>query len=95
MQIERRGKYPGVKVHLDEDECKQLAALATSEPLTGNKTSKVVMKLAGKIAAQLKEDKTTLQARTEEEIITELQTERDKAIEKLSKLAAGKAWNSK
>lgn len=102
MEIERRGKFPGVKIHLDPAEVKAIGPLASFlekidpiKSVDARPGQKVVIKLASKIAQQLKEDSSTLQQRTPEEIRTELETERDKAIEKLARLDAGKKWSSK
>lgn len=89
MEIERRGKFPGIKVHLDKDEVEMLKS-PDSQPARN-----LVMKLSKKISKQLIEDPSTLQQRSQDEIRTELETERDKAIEKLAKLSAGKQWSSK
>lgn len=102
MNIEKRGKYPGVKVHLNPEEVGIITALNT---LAGKiitftpdvKEIKRVLKLLAKLAKMIKdleeEEPALLAERTPEEIRATLEEERDKAIEKLAKMNAGLLWN--
>lgn len=96
-EVERRGKYPGVKVHFDPEEIKKLTALADYLNVelieaTEVKGRKMLIKLAGKIKLVMEEDPSTLDERTPEEIIQVLEKERDSAIAKLAKIGAGQDW---
>lgn len=90
MKIEPRGKYPGVKVHLDEKECE---AVLTDAKKTDKKAFlEFGLKLASKIFKLQQEKPNLLDARTDEEIRAELEEERDKAIKKLAAMDEGKDW---
>lgn len=96
MNIERRGKYPGVKVHLDEKETREVLDVLFKVMVTAptQRAFKIVAKMAKLIDLELTKDPSLLDPRTPEEIRAELITERDKAIEKLSRLDAGIVWNA-
>lgn len=103
MEIERRGKYPGVKVHLNPEEIEAVKALSVIlatksawEPgntLLTKSGRKLVIKIAEKIAEELAADPLLLAPRNEEDIRTVLIKERDSAIAKLAKMDQGVAWN--
>lgn len=100
MEIERRGKYPGVKVHLDPEEIEAINKLADFlkiiDPVKSTSArpgQKLIIKLDSKIAAQVAEDPTTLAKRTEDEIRATLEKERDSAIKKLAAMDDGKEWH--
>lgn len=103
MTLERRGKYPGVKIHLDEVETRRVLdilfnpqALTPTHPSTAAPAHafKFVAKMAKLIEKELVADPTLLDQRTIEEITLELTTERDKAIAKLAKIQEGQSWNA-
>lgn len=85
MKLERRGKYPGVKVHLEPEEC---SAMVDGETTPHLKLRKLIRKA-------MIEDPSLFSERSEDEIQEELKEERDKALLKLSNIKKGKKWNSK
>ena len=99
MNIERRGKYPGVKIHLDEVETRRvLDVLFGPGPVGAIQAAnafKIVAKMAKLIEKELVEDPALLDARTEAEILAELLLEREKANEKIARIEAGLMWNGK
>jgi hypothetical protein len=86
VKIEKRGKYPGVKVHLDRDEVRVFLGQMGGYP-------DLVAKLRREIEKELKEHPDLLEERTPEQIKEELQLELRKAQEKLAKMEQGKQWN--
>jgi hypothetical protein len=104
MKIEPRGKYPGVKVHLDEEECQELLKGAADNPGGSKKGNGGFMdhevrilagfavKLARKIRQLQIEMPELLDERTEEQIRKELEIERDKSAKKLAAMDKGKDW---
>lgn len=98
MKIEKRGKYPGVKVHLEPDEAKVYIQFAKDITTSGQKLKgdityvSLSAKLGTKISKLIEEDPTLLEARTEEEIKHELEVELESAQLKLKALNKGKDW---
>ena len=94
MKMERRGKYPGVKIHFEKKHCERIIALA-KDPLNPDLKA-AVDKMFAKLSKQLYdlsvEDPKLLEERTEEEIIAELEEEKKKSELKLAQLANGKDW---
>ncbi len=100
MKLEPRGKYPGVKIHLDE---KEVEALKVSGQLIGGEPIpnltvdhpfyRFGQKLSRKIHALMAEHPDLLMPRTPEQIKAELQLEQQKAADKLAKMAEGAKWN--
>ena len=82
MKIESRGKYPGVKIHLDPDECKGIINFADDNKLRKN------------LMALIKDSPNVFSERTPEEIAAVLKDEQDEATRKLELIHAGKKWNS-
>lgn len=91
MKIERRGKYPGVKLHLDGEECKAL--IDPNAPIAawgiGNTIAKDIRKA---VAKAIKEDPTLLEERTEEEIKATLMKEYVESEKKLAHIKDGLDW---
>ena len=87
MKLERRGKYPGVKVHLEPEEC----SAVTDD--VGICCPPIIKKLRKLIKRAMKDDPSLFDDRTDDEIREELEVERDKSIEKLEKLNGGGKWN--
>jgi hypothetical protein len=96
IKLERRGKYPGVKVHLDKDQCLVVQRYMTAPRPDGAKAAfkALTAEIAETINALLTDDPSVLEERTEEQIIKELEIERQKSEAKLKKLAAGKDWKT-
>ena len=95
MKIEKRGKYPGVKIHLEPDEVAVLTKLATDFKAIGKPLSDVLdyftlsVKMGKKILKQVTADPSMLIERTPAQVTEALL--RDKAkIE--AQLAAGEGW---
>lgn len=104
MKLESRGKYPGVKVHLEPDECemvmdlardlsqlKMLPYIVETGLVQGQTTSwfTVVAKMGKKMLALLKEHPDMLTERTPDQVKAALLKDQGK-IEK--QLAAGADW---
>ena len=85
MKLERRGKYPGVKVHLEKDECVLLM-----EP-KGNWLP-LVTKLIKNLTKLAKEEPTLLEDRSEEEILATLSKEAIESDLKLKAIGKGADW---
>jgi hypothetical protein len=106
IKVETRGKYAGVKIHLDVEECealieasKALTTIYPTEVAVGLKTISVPLKLAkqmGKeIAGLLEENPDLLKPRTPEQIAAILAKEVEKASMQLNAVKAGTKWDSK
>lgn len=107
MKIEPRGKYPGIKVHLDEKEAETFLTLFDTVgiiddsylslfmfPATHEQVLKLTSKIGQAIRKLLTESPDVLKdTRTPEEIRAALEHERDSAIEKLHKMLQGEKWN--
>ena len=107
MKIEKRGKYAGVKVHLEPDECEEFIKLATDMgkveidggyansphfPPKGFNYMTLSTKLGKKISKLLKEEPSLLKERTPEEIQHELEVELESAQKKIHALKTGGNW---
>lgn len=105
MKIEKRGKYAGVKVHLDKDQVEgvlaEIASIKTfykSLPEGAKEGKKfkerfsTLKELVDSITTLLQADPTTLLDRSEEEIKEMLLLEQKAAGEKLSLMEKGKDW---
>lgn len=103
MKIETRGKYPGIKVHLDPDECVVFLALASDHKKEGSEyqaTSgaqipsyfSLSVKLGKKIAALREENPTLFDERTPEQIHATLSKELIESQEKLAAIGKGADW---
>ena len=101
MKIEKRGKYAGVKVHLEPDEVEvflRLDADVAKSPTLKQAIEKEITyfslsaKLGKKIKHLLIEEPDLLQPRTEEEIKAELENEFESAKLKLEAISQKKDW---
>ena len=104
MQVERRPKHAGVKVHLDGDECKAildycahntssaptLTAVVSSNPLAF--PYQHITKLGKKIKALLAEEPLLLEDRTEEQVQAALLRDQEKITKQLKAMETGKDW---
>lgn len=86
IKFERRGKYPGVKIHLDREECEKV--------LSGDKqVRKAVFKdITEQLHEHIKKDPTLLEERTEEEIKATLMKEFVESEKKLAHIKDGLDW---
>ena len=87
MKLEARGKYAGVKVHLDKDEC-----LAILTPVSDAWLERFCMKLKRKIEKLQKETPRLLEDKTEEEVIAALSKEAVESKLKLDAIGASADW---
>lgn len=99
MKIEKRGKYPGVKVHLDPDECEAFSSLASyaekTEILKGTKPLSylnVAIKIGHKLLKIAKEDPSFIEERTPEQVKESLMKDKKKIEEQLNAMGTGKDW---
>ena len=101
MKIEKRGKYAGVKVHLEPEECEAFVAFAADAEKAGLMGKKIPVnmssfslsaKLGKKIKNLMEDEPALLKERTPEEIQHELEVEYESAALKLKALAKGKDW---
>ena len=86
MKIERRGKYAGVKLHLDREECEKIIGF---NPMN---CGRVLNEIIGKIREAIKEDPTILEDRSEEEIQATLMKEYTESEKKLKHIKEGLDW---
>lgn len=100
MKLERRGKYPGVKIHLEPEECLRVCDQILwfneqdpPDPGPAHYGSAGLRKLYKLIRKAIAEDSTIFDDRTDDEIREELEVERDKSVEKLKKMKNGEVWN--
>jgi hypothetical protein len=101
MKIEKRGKYPGVKVHLEPDECALLVGVKSvdmgHQPGVKNPSIVAAFKFTAKLGEKIRklqaDEPDLLEERTLEQIREELELELRKAKEKLEKLNQGQIWN--
>ncbi len=93
MKLERRGKYPGVKVHLDDEECKRLIKFAeeTDAPSAVFRSA-FAAKLGRKITQLHIEDPTIIMERTPDQIREVLEGELQAATLKLEAIKQGEDW---
>ena len=93
MKIEARGKYPGVKVHLDEEETQMFLKLAGSQATyISGPVAKFSIKLAGKINTLTSEHPNLVEERTQEEVLAALLRDQAKIQEQLAAIAAKHDW---
>jgi hypothetical protein len=105
IKVEPRGKYGGVKVHLDPEDCQHLIALADA----GKTDNFAVLKGAGpiiqipfglayKMGKSIKDllakEPGLLQDRTPEQVAAILAKESEKAALQLEAVKKGKAWQT-
>lgn len=99
MKIEKRGKYAGVKVHLEPDEVEPFIQVAKDYAKTVANNIKVQpnyltlsVKLGKKISQLLLEEPDLLKDRTPDQIQHELEVELESAQKKLAAITKGKNW---
>lgn len=100
IKIEKRGKYGGVKVHLDKEQCELLLSLekALNSQSPGDEAAEAIIdqvqdlveKIASKIRKLLIEEPTLLEDRSTEEVIAILAKEKEKAELQLARAKSGK-----
>ena len=93
MKIEARGKYPGVKVHLDEGEVQSILNMKENY-WKANLSVSFISKLAQKISVLLAEEPGLLTTRTPEQIKASVEEELKKLQEKLDAIIAGEDWKA-
>lgn len=95
MKIEPRGKYAGVKVHLDAEEVNTLLSCMSGDEVELQRLP-LFVGLAGKMArktrALMEEDPTLLTDRTPAQIAAALEKEEVSARLKKEVLAKGQDW---
>lgn len=96
MKIEKRGKYPGIKVHLDDQECQEFLKLsddATHAELAPKKDAiGIAIKIGGKLRKLMAEYPTLLVERTPAEIEESLKRDREKIEKQLTAMKQGDDW---
>ena len=98
MKIEKRGKYGGVKVHLDGEEAEEFLNYFTADKkgvVEGDLLifpPKFAVRLGKKIANLVSEFPTLFEDRTEEEIQEALSSDAEKIDAQLKALGEGKDW---
>jgi hypothetical protein len=98
VKVETRGKYPGVKVHLDPEECEALieATKVVKMPLVAPSVIQIPFNLARNMGAKIRdlldEQPNLLQERTPEQIAAILAKDHEKAALQLNRLKNGKDW---
>jgi hypothetical protein len=100
MKLETRGKYPGVKVHLDPDEVNIILDYFNIEAVgvytgPGHPADKIeaLLKKMNKELRKLQENEPTLlEERTPEQIAAILAKEAEAATLKLARMKEGKDW---
>lgn len=91
MKVEPRGKYAGVKIHLDREESEAL--LAACDEFDTPKMTIILHTFGRKIHQKMEEFPDLLEDKTEEQIAEALKLEQEKATLKLARIAEGKVWN--
>lgn len=98
MKIEKRGKYPGVKVHLDPEECEAFIGLAKDAAQveilkTPVKTYLTIsLKIGKKLMGIAKDEPDFLIERTPEQVKESLLKDQAKIVEQLKAMDTGKDW---
>ena len=100
IKVETRGKYAGVKIHLDAEESEELikyyetflpnitkGVLQTLEPHV-----RIARKMGKQIKALLVEDPNLLKERTPEQIAAILAKDHEKTAMQLNQLKSGQKW---
>jgi hypothetical protein len=100
VKIEKRGKYPGVKVHLEPDECQVFMALAEDIELCSVGTHEsdamdyftIALKIGRKMRKAAKEHPDLLLERTPEQIEAALLSDKEKIEKQLAAGVTTSAW---
>lgn len=97
-KAEKRGKYAGVKVHLDGPECKALLVWLEHRSKHGETVAinTEAVKFAKTIAKTIRDLRAEfpklLEDRTEEEVVEALKKDQAKIVEQLGSIKNGKNW---
>lgn len=91
MKIEARGKYAGVKVHLDGDEAAMFLDFTKGETKKAD-VIEFASKLGKKIHKLVGEHPNLLKERTEEEIKASLLSDKEKIENQLHAMSSGEDW---
>lgn len=86
MKIERRGKYAGIKLHLDREECLKITS---PNPFVRDK---MLWEIRDKVRDAITDDPTILDDRSEEEIHATLSKEAIESKLKLEKMGLKEDW---
>ena len=95
MKIESRGKYPGVKVHLDAEEAEMFLEFVSAKGEGGASKKDIIKfaeKLGNKIDKLLDENPDLLKERTEEQIQASMNHDLEKIEAQKAAMAKGKDW---
>ena len=93
MSIFPRGKYAGVKIHLDGEETAEiLQYFETAKGIPVSLPHKHVIRLGKKIKALMFEVPDLLKERTEEQVKKALLKDQAKIVEQLEALQQGEDW---
>jgi hypothetical protein len=98
MKVEPRGKYGGVKIHLEPEECNKLMQAAENATKHGTPAPWIVVPLnlaiqMGKSVKELLESEPALlEDRTPEQVAAILAKEAEKAALQLNAVKSGKQW---
>lgn len=95
--MEPRGKYAGVKIHLDGEEAQSILTIASlaktdNGPKLAVPAINFIIKLGKKIKGLLVEHPNLLEDRTEEEVKEALYKDQDKIEAQLAAMEKGKDW---
>ncbi len=90
IKVERRGKYGGVKIHLDSSQCEILLKWIVGKFSPEQEALLGEMILA--VKKLVKRDPDTLKDRTDAEVAAILAKESEKARLQLERLKEGKEW---
>lgn len=92
MKIEPRGKYAGIKVHLDGDEARMFLMLKALGPVEFTPISKFALTLGKHITKLVKEIPNLLEDRTEAQIQEALLGDQAKIAKQLDAMKTGSDW---
>lgn len=91
MKIEPRGKYAGVKVHLDGDEAEEFLKAYKKDGLK-DKAVEFQVKLGKKISKLLEDVPNLFKDRTEEQIKASMEKDLEKIHQQQKAMGEGKDW---
>ena len=96
IKIEARGKYAGVKVHLDGEEAKEFLEYVGASDKQLMKKSEKVLKFASKLGAKIEklveEIPNLFEDRTEEQIKESMNKDLEKILAQQHAMGEGKDW---
>jgi hypothetical protein len=102
MKAEPRGKYAGLKLHLDENECKQVLDWYKSGAKAGAASihgvapfpTQFVMEIAENVSTMLMKSPDMLKARSQAQIVKALKRDYKKISEQLAQIDKGGDWKA-